>query len=419
MCPRGNAEKITLTNIVTQTKMVYNSKYEKSCPRGVKRTVIVGITAEYDPFHNGHAYMLSRARGAGDTVVAVMSGSVTQRGAFARFDKKARVTAALLGGADLCVELPVPWACAAAGDFALGAVYILGVLGAEKIAFGSECDDLSALIRGAAAIENVDGEAVRSAVKRGATYPKAVAESLPPEASALAENPNDLLAMEYIRACRRIGLEASFTAVKRVGAAHGSERSEGRFASASAIRELATRGGDYFEFVPDFCDEIYKNAPVADEVLADKTLLCLLRRMSAGQIAETDGVTEGMENRIYRAAREASSFSEATTLVKTKRYTLSRVRRVMLRSLIGIKKREVPELPPYIRVLGLNSRGASLLSAVKKRFPLLTKPSDRGSLTAEGERVFRLELVASELRGLALPPAPAGAELRYTPVVLP
>lgn len=378
-----------------------------------------GIIAEYDPFHNGHGYLVRRARACGaETVVAVMSGAVTQRGELACFDKAARVRAALQSGVDLCVELPVPWACAPAGQFALGGVSLLGALGVEAVIFGSESGDLAALERGAAAVAQADGEAVRAAVKRGSTYADALNSCLPAEATALMQNPNDLLGMEYINAANALGLPLTFVAEKRVGAAHDSDEAAGGIASASRIRGLARAGEDYAGYLPDGTAALYASAPCADTALAERTLLHLLRGMTADRLALIDGVTEGLENRILRAAAQATSFTEAAELIKTKRYTLARVRRVLLRCLIGIEREGLPDLPPYIRVLGLTPRGAALLHGVKRGFPVLTKPADCDALDGSGRRVFALEVKASELRALALPPAPAGGELRYTPVFL-
>lgn len=382
-------------------------------------TKICGIIAEYDPFHKGHGHLVRRARARGaETVVAVISGTVTQRGEFACFDKSARVRAALESGVDLCVELPVPWSCAPAGEFAKGGVSLLGALGVDTVIFGSESGDIEALKRGAEAIWQVDGEAVRGAVKRGATYAEALNSCLPAEAAALMQNPNDLLGMEYINASRSLDLPLTFVAEKRIGAAHDSSEAFDGIASASHIRELARAGKSYAAYLPDGTAALYTKTPPANPALAERTLLHLLRGMTAEQLALIDGVTEGLENRILRAAAQATTFTEAAELIKTKRYTLARVRRTLMRCVIGIERAGLPELPPYIRVLGLTSRGAALLHGVKREFPVLTKPSDCDMLTDSGMRVFELEVKASELRALTLPPSPSGNELRYTPVFL-
>ncbi|MBO4584722.1 MAG: nucleotidyltransferase family protein, partial [Clostridia bacterium] len=233
------------------------------------------------------------------------------------------------------------------------------------------------------------------------------------EAAELLASPNNLLGIEYINAAASTAPEMEITTVKRVGAGHGEGESDG-FASAGFIRELARAGKPYAHLLPDGTEY---TSPVSDPEAADRTLLHLLRGMSAEDIAAIDGVTEGLENRIVKAAAEAERFSDVAALVKSKRYTLARIRRLLLRCLIGIK-RGLPALPPYVRVLGLNARGAAALNAVKKTVPILTKPADCDKLDAEGQTVFAYELKAAELYALTLPPAPAGAEMRYTPVVI-
>lgn len=378
--------------------------------------MVTGIIAEYDPFHKGHAFLARRAREDGaDCVIAAVSGNVTQRGEFACFGKRERVRAALENGIDLCVELPAPWACASAADFARGGVSLLRACGAERLLFGSECGDADALKRAAGEVASADGEAIREAVKSGGTYASAVGASVSAETASLLASPNNLLGIEYINAARSLAPEMEITTVKRIGTGHGDGESDG-FASAGFIRGLAREGKDFAHLLPDGCADIFAASPVSNPEAADRTLLHLLRGMSAEEIAAVDGVTEGLENRIVKAAAAAERFADVAALVKSKRYTLARIRRLLLRCLIGIKRGTLPALPPYVRVLGLNSRGAAALNAIKKTAQILTKPADFDKLDADGQTVFAYELKAAELYALTLPPAPAGAEMRYTPV---
>ena len=379
--------------------------------------MVTGIIAEYDPFHRGHAYLAAQAREDADCVVAVISGNVTQRGEFACFGKRERVRAALSSGIDLCVELPAPWACASAADFARGGVALLRMCGAGRLIFGSECGDAEALKRAAEEVASADGEAIRVAVKSGGTYASAVGASVSGRTASLLASPNNLLGIEYINAAAALAPEMEIATVRRVGAGHGEDESEG-FASAGFIRALAREGRDYARLLPDGCAEILAASPLSDPEAADRALLHLLRGMSAEEISEIDGVTEGLENRIVKAAAGAERFADVAALVKSKRYTLARIRRLLLRCLTGIKRGTLPPLPPYLRVLGLNERGAARLNAIKKTAPLLTKPADFDRLDADGQTVFAYELKAAELYALTLPPAPAGAEMRYTPVVM-
>lgn len=378
--------------------------------------MITGIIAEYDPFHRGHAYHAAQLSDS-DCVVAVMSGCFTQRGSFARFDKRARVAAALENGVDLCIELPVPWACAAAADFAKGGVSLLMRCGCDALAFGSECGNADSLLAAAKAVREADGDAIRDGIRRGLTYPNALAEAIDAESAALLRQPNDLLATEYINAAHLLGFSPLLRPILRKGAAHDSDGECDGFASASLIRSLSERGESFSHLLPENA-AFEADCPTADSEAADRTLLFLLRSLSPERIAAAESCSEGLENRILRAAAEASSFSEVAESVKSKRYTLARIRRLLLRALAEIDKDALPELPPYIRVLGLNERGAALLSKIKKTFPLLTKPADYIKLSPEGRAVFEAELRAAELYALALPAAPAGAEMRFSPVVI-
>lgn len=377
--------------------------------------MVTGIIAEYDPFHKGHAYHAAQSADA-DCVVAVMSGCLTQRGEFALFDKRARVAAALENGVDLCVELPAPWACAAAEDFARGGVFLLRECGCDRLSFGSECGDRAALLDAAAAVRDADGSVIRDGVRRGLTYPNALAAAIDGKSAELLKGANDLLATEYINAAHRLGYFPDILPVKRRGAAHNSASLGEETASASLIRSIAKEGGAFAHLLAKGA-ELLEGAPRSDPAAADRTLLHLLRSLPPERFTAAETTSEGLENRILRAAAEATSFSEVAERVKAKRYTLARIRRLLLRALIGIDKAALPEYPPYIRVLGLNARGAARLSAIKRQFPLLTKPADYTALSPEGRAVFECELRAAELYALTLPAAPSGSELRYTPVV--
>lgn len=382
--------------------------------------MIAGIIAEYDPFHNGHALHLACTRAAGaDTVTTVMSGSIMQRGGFALWEKAARVRAALAGGVDLCVELPVPWACAAAADFAAGGVSLLRDCGAELLSFGSEAGELMPLKVAAAAVVHADADAVKQGIKRGLTYPAALGGAVDAASAAILRQPNNMLAVEYINAASRLAPDMTLFTIRREGEGHDSDEPSDSFASASYIRRGASeRGLDAVRaYLPQPSAEALEAAAVSRPEEADRTLLYMLRRLSPAYIAGIDGVTEGLENRIAQAAAEATSFEQAADLIKTKRYTLARIRRLLFRCLLGLEKGSLPELPPYVRVLGFDRRGQELLGRIKKNVVLLTKPADYTELSPRARAVFETELRASELFALTMPPARAGAELRFTPVV--
>lgn len=394
---------------------------------------VAGIVAEYNPFHNGHAHQIERTRaekgGCGAThIVAVMSGHFVQRGEPALLPKQERVRAALSGGVDLVLELPLPWSLSSAERFAFGAVSLLDALGCvDIISFGSECGDTAALERVAAAMEDDRYlRLLKYRMEQGISAPeaqqKALGEVVNSRTAALLDSPNNILGIEYIKALRRLGSSMRPFTVPRLGADHDSLYPIGSIASATYLRTLAreNRWMNAAPFVPrDIFDQLtglfaQGHAP-ADEVLLERTVLARLRSMTAGEMAACANVSEGLENRLYAASRTAGSLPELLEAVKTKRYPLTRVRRLIWSVYWGLPSSLSVGSPPYIRVLGINEKGSELLAAIKKAspaLPLLTRASHAEVLTGDARTVWELENRAADLYGLALPvPLPCGMEL--------
>ena len=388
---------------------------------------IAGVVAEYNPFHNGHAYHLQKTRAMGaDAVVAVMSGNFVQRGEAAILSKWARAEAAVRCGVDLVLELPLYWAASGAQNFAFGAVSTLSHLGCvQSLSFGSECGDVRQIRTVADLTQDLRvGASMRSALDRGVTFAaarEAAVRTLFGDAMAdVLHSPNDTLAMEYCLAAQRCGADFDFWAVPRVGAAHDSEDGQDGFRSASAIRSALRKGGD-MEHCPDAVREIWcrekaaLRAPASLETL-ERMILSKLRSASPQEIAALPDVCEGLENRILQAASRADSLAALYDLAKTKRYTHARIRRIVLSALLDIRKADIPQDVPYIRVLGIGKRGAEILRAAKSTadLPVYTKMTQ--ALSANEKRVFDAECRSTELYSLLLPRiVPAGAEYT-TPV---
>ncbi len=377
-----------------------------------------GIVAEYNPFHHGHAYLVEQMRSAGVThVVAVMSGNFVQRGDAAICDKQARCEMALEGGVDLVLELPLPYAVATAQRFALGAVGTLAALGGvDELCFGSESGDVKALSEVASVLES---EAVTSRMRElldsGEPFAGArqAAVSAVGARSEVLRDPNDTLAVEYIRAITQLGADMTPRAICRKGAAHDGQAVDG-IASASVIRQ-AIIGGDISrvkEWMPSAAfdilqREIEQGRCPADLSRLDAALLVALRKASAQKLADLPDISEGLENRLFRASREFGSVEQILSAVKSKRYTHARLRRILLYALLGLT-REVYDTPPqYIRLLGMNSRGRELLSNCKPTLPILARAKDSQQLNDRGAAIFALECAADDLYGLTLPKAQA------------
>ncbi len=390
-----------------------------------------GVVAEFNPFHSGHALLLRKAREAGCTHLAVvMSGNYTQRGEAACLRKEARVRAALLCGADLVLELPLPWAVASAERFAAGAVGVLEALGClDLLFFGSECGDTARLQGCARRVLELDGgEALARELSSGKSFPQARAAALGGEAAELLRSPNDTLGVEYCKALLRQNARMRPLAVPRQGAAHDAPPEGGAIASASALRELLARGelSRAADFVPAPAWEIYERElregmgpflPARMEPL----LLGQLRRLAPADFLRLPDVSEGLENRLWRAARASCSVEELYAAVKTKRYALSRIRRVFLCAFLGVQKEWAARPAPYLRVLGMNARGGELLRRARRtaRLPICARHADFARAGVEARRVYALECRAADLYALCLPRAlPCGQEERYAPVRL-
>lgn len=325
----------------------------------------IGIVAEYNPFHNGHKYLIDTVKRDGDTVVAVMSGNFVQRGDVAVFDKFTRTVAALQNGADLVVELPVESSLASAKDFAFSAVKILSEIGITHLAFGSESGDCERIIRAVDAVcdKRVDA-AVKTYLSSGVTYAaalsRAVLEFYGEDVCAVLENPNDTLALEYLLSIKKLHADITPIAVERRGAMH-DKCGDGEITSAMHIRKLIFGGEDYSQFVPENAYKLYDNCDFAKLQNAQSAVLWQLRQMSAEDFEKYDVSSEGLHNRIYNAVQDAVSIEDLYQKIKTKRYTLARIKRTVLTATLGTHDMECP----YVRVLGFTKSGEMLLKNAK------------------------------------------------------
>ena len=378
----------------------------------MEKPVVAGIVAEYNPFHNGHRFQLEETRRRGAThVVAVMGGNFLQRGAPALAEKHWRARAALREGVDLVIELPLPWACAGAERFAAGAVALLDALGGvDLLSFGSETGDLEALKPAAAAVEDprVEERLLRL-LERGCTYAaarqQAVAEVWDEQTAALLSNPNDILGVEYIRALSGLKSGIRPLAIRRSGTGHDSATPGGGIASASWLRERVEAGRvtEAAAYMPSQSLEMLREALEAGECahkeLLERPLLARLRAMSPEELAMLPDISEGLEHRIFAAVKNAATVEELLDRIKTKRYTRARLRRILMAAWLGLTADLGRGAPPYLRILGMNDRGAQILALARKsrRLPLshsLAELERKGGLCG---RVARLEALSTDL----------------------
>ncbi len=385
---------------------------------------IAGIICEYNPFHNGHAYHIAKTRsilGADTTIVCVMSGNFVQRGDTAIFDKHTRAACAVAGGADLVIELPVPWALSSAESFARGGVSLLYAAGCGYISFGSECGDAETII---SAAETLRGEKTQNAVKaelqKGKTYAAACAaalESVSPELGGLLSSPNDLLGIEYARASIALGGKLRLIAVKRDGADHDSPVAGASIASASFIREKLASWTNAESYMPTDTTRLIRGKTPVTLIDYEQAILSRLRMIKDADYKKLDAGREGFADRFMKYARAAPSIDALLSGVKTKRYPMSRIRRMMLRAAIGITAEDSSGVPPYIRVLAANKTGCRILDNMSAEVPVIVKPALVKKLGEQERHIFGLEAAATDLYALGRG-EPGGMEWLRSPIIL-
>lgn len=374
---------------------------------------VSGIICEYNPFHNGHQYHIKKTRENGAThIVAVMSGNFVQRGDVALIDKFERAAAAVKSGVDLVIELPVAYSLSGAEGFARGAMYILNSMGCvDELSFGSECGDINKLVAAAqASVKCADSSELRTLLESGYSYPTAM--------HALAERmygkqvgdvfgwPNNVLAIEYIKAISYLNSKMTPFTLKRLNAGHDQPGVICNFASASFIRQNIT-DNSYSDLVPPLMNEVLNNAvnngKIASLANLERAIIYKMRNMTPAEIKNVPDVAQGLEHRIYDA-RTASSVSGMMEMIKTKRYTMSRIRRILMNALIGITKDDLTTPPVYGRILAVNERGTDILAAAKtkSRIPIATSLARLSEINAVARRTAELEAHSGDIYAMAM-----------------
>ena len=373
---------------------------------------ICGIVCEYNPFHAGHRHLIDAVRrtlGADCAVVCVMSGDFVQRGEAAAFLKHDRARAAVAGGADLVLELPLPWAIAPAEGFARGAVGALGATGVvTHIAFGSECGDLPLLQDTAGALLRPDFDALlRSAMAEGLPYAAARQQAVGIRTGGSAEvlrQPNDILAVEYLKVIRSRGLPMIPIAVKRQGGGHDTGE-EDACPSAAFLREKLRAGADISPWMPaPSARALAEGEGPVDPASVETAILSRLRFVPEEAFTALPDISEGLERRIYPIARTAPTLDAAVEEASGKRYPKARVRRIMLAAALHVRAGDAAGIPPYLRVLAANGKGLALLRQMEQTaaLPVLTKPAHVRTLGGEAERIFTLTAAGADLACLGL-----------------
>ena len=386
-----------------------------------------GIIVEYNPLHRGHVHLMQQTRrllGEDCAIICAMSGDFVQRGDFALLNRRARARAAVESGADLVLELPLPWAVASAERFADGGVQTLLATGLlTHLAFGSECGDAERLMTAAKGLEHPDFPALlKDALKSGASFPaarqSALEQMLGQNTAALLASPNNTLGIEYCRALVRQKSAVSPLTISRLGAEHDAPDAVDGIASGSSIRALLHAGQreEALSLMAPAMAQAYLReeaagrAPVFSQT-QERAILARLRTMTEADFAALDESREGLYHRLYQASRTARTVEEFLETAKTRRYAYARLRRMLLWAYLGLDPHTFPAAPAYLRPLAANETGRALLGAMRKTasVPVLTKPADVRRLGTEALDLFTLEARAADLYSLSYPDLSAAA----------
>lgn len=342
---------------------------------------ITGIVAEYNPFHMGHEYQLNKARELSgcDAVAVVMSGNFVQRGEPAIIDKFRRAEAAVHAGADIVIELPMPFSCQNAEMFAFAAINELKKLHVTSLSFGCENEDPNMLLKIAMAqLSDSYTKILKDEIKKGISFPSAMTNALTKvlgEESRIVLSPNNVLAVEYIKSAMKQNLKWDFYPVRRMGKNHNDENVSGFFDSATAIRKSILNGSSLnisateksIKMIDDFHTKYngFNNIENYLDILYYKII-----DLGVHGLDEIFEVSEGLNNKIYDNLYKHSTFDDFIMSLKSKRYTYSKLRRAMLNIILGIKSTDIryfmlPDNHNYVKVLAFNNVGRNVIKHAK------------------------------------------------------
>ncbi len=372
-----------------------------------KMIKLSAVIAEYNPFHNGHKYNIDQIKSLSgcDNLAVIMSGNFTQRGDIALLDKYARATHAVKAGADIVVELPTVYATANAEIFALGGAKVFNQLNATTLCFGAEKANSEDFLSTAKLTLKESKEfknSLKKHLKSGYKFAKAKTMAFCEVCGVNEEMlscPNNILGVEYTKALLKLCPNASILPILRVGSGYNDNSLKDNFSSASAIRYAIETGEDISTNLPDFVlKDLPKTLPNAS-----KMIMLSVMQKSIKELGNLPDCSEGLENRIYKLARESNSVKELLEKTLCKRYTKTRLQRILICSLLGIDKNLInlaKKATPYIKVLAIKKEKLGLLSELSKSATLITRSGDEQKLNKKQKILFEKDIYASEVYSL-------------------
>ena len=371
----------------------------------------MAVICEYNPFHNGHKYQLTehKKRLGADSVICLMSGSFVQRGAPAVYDKWTRATDAVLNGADLVLELPVVYSCQSAQRFSVGAVKLLDKLGiVDFLSFGSESGDIKKLSECADIINSDEFNILlEEKMKSGLNFPsartKVFEENYPDIDKSLLDSPNNILALEYLNALKNINSKITPETIKR----------NHNFASASSIREKMSNNEDVASLTPTKTREVY-----CQEAF-DNLVRYHFTKESPRALQRICDMCEGLEYKFKKALLSSVSIDNLANTVKSKRYTHTRINRIIVNSLLEITDSDTKLDPQYARVLAFNEKGQELLSKIKKSssIPVITKTADAKPDNPDYKRMLEKDILSTDIYSI-ITKKESGLDFKTSPKII-
>ncbi len=400
---------------------------------------LAAIIAEYNPFHNGHKYQIDEARkllGEDTAIIAIMSGNYTQRGEIAIADKTVRAKLAVLEGVNLVLELPFPSSSNTAEIFAKSGVHIADSIGADYLIFGSECGDIGTISKAAEIMMSDKFSDLYECLKndksnKSKSYPQIVEEAYMALGGDKLDfdisSPNNILAIEYMKAIREFGCGITPLTIKREGAGYSDTdiAENTKLQSATAIRELLCKeDSSAYEYMPKNAKNVFDEAkssglmPANIEKISPAIISFLrLNTQSDIDIFDADG---GLYNRLCTLSMKTNSILSLAASAETKTHTKARIRRALINSFFGVTSSIAKELPAYTQVLAFDEIGRRALKRIKKTtdFPCITKPADYGAFSDAVTRQKELSNKADSVYVLSLPgDIPGAFHLTFTPFV--
>ena len=357
---------------------------------------IGAIISEFNPFHNGHKHIIECAKNDGYThIISIMSGNYVQRGEPAIFSKSRRVEAALKNGVDLIIEMPCVWAVSRAERYARAGVWLTDSLGCvDSLIFGSECGDLSRLTRLAEVIQSRKfREILPKYLDQGFTFAKArefaVSDLiLQSDIHDFMSAPNNILGLEYIKSIKRFNSSIAAVTFTRDKA----------LKSASEIRDLIkSKNSAYLDHVPV---SARGNLECINDIFwGERSIIAVLNTLSLSDFNNLPDISVGLGNKIYASVKECCDLHNLFELIKSKRYTMSRIKRIIMSAYLGVTESVQKRLPPYTRVLGATKKGLEILKIAKytTKLPIFSTYSELKELDDFSKEIFEIECKATDL----------------------